>query len=152
MRAKIGLAFIALSTAACTTWPGSGVFRLFAADLNDDGFSDVVATSRTDSTVTIAFGQAGSFSAPQQLASGVFSPREISTGDFNRDGRLDLAIGSADDKIALLLASPSGFVHGGFLDLPSDTIHATASADFDGDGFLGSCRDRRQFRFHIPVG
>jgi hypothetical protein len=49
-----------------------------------------------------------SFSNPNFFATGI-EPESVSVGDFNRDGKTDLAIGNAtDDTVSILLSDGLG--------------------------------------------
>ncbi|HEU4386560.1 MAG TPA: VCBS repeat-containing protein, partial [Blastocatellia bacterium] len=81
-------------------------------DFNGDGKLDL-ATANTDplngsNTVSILLGTGtGSFGAKTDFATG-FLPVSVAVGDFNSDGKLDLAVGSAAVSI-LLNTGPIGF-------------------------------------------
>jgi len=66
------------------------------ADVNDDGRLDVMTANRSSSTVSVLAGDRahpGAFLAHQEFAAARGS-RAVVTGDFNGDGRLDVATGN----------------------------------------------------------
>lgn len=75
------------------------------------------------------------------VAAGV-SPRAAAVGDFNGDGRDDLAVANAgpaadagDDDVTILLGGPNGLVRGETLPV-RDAPNAIDGGDLDGDGDL----------------
>lgn len=109
-------------------------------DINNDGILDVFCTESFNSTVAIFLGHGsagtgdGTFLPAVHQPAGV-EPYDISTGDFNEDGRLDLAVSSGDfGGLHVLLGSASGFfpVHDVYLN--GNTCSGAAVADVDQDG------------------
>lgn len=90
------------------TMPATGIepTAIAAADLNQDGFIDlVVANSSNNLTLLMGNGD-GTFSPASNTPSTgyVGPPRGIAIGDFNGDGTLDVAVtSSGDNAIAILL-------------------------------------------------
>ena len=113
--------------------PGSQIQTIAAFDLDRDGRSDLVTTF-WDGTANVSYGTASGLSAPVHVPD---SGRTIGAGDFDHDGRLDLAFGDGADatQIVIDLATPGGFVHGGSVDAPNGAGINFAVADFNRDGF-----------------
>ncbi|MBK7877654.1 MAG: VCBS repeat-containing protein [Planctomycetes bacterium] len=106
-----------------------GVARIYAAQIDEDGFADrVLLRFGTQDVVLLLTTQSG----PITLATYPAYPTEAHVVDLNGDGHLDLRI--AADALYDYLRVPGGaFVAAGSHVLPGDSSHIV-SADFDGDG------------------
>lgn len=139
------------STAAATdlrfptgTAPGS----VEIADFNGDGKFDIVVANEQTNNVTILLGVGkGRFT---QAKGSPFPaghlPNDIAMGDFNHDGKLDLAIANHEEKhLTVLLGDGSG----GFRPAPHSPVaaevrphtHGVATGDLNGDGNLDLVTD-----------
>ena len=119
------------------TTPGS----IAVADFNGDGLLDLAVTNTGDGTVTVLEATGfGGFGTPagNPFATGK-SPKAIVTGDFNGDGKADLAIAnSGDNTITVLLGNGAG----GFTPAPGSPFSGStgsqpvslAIGDFNSDG------------------
>src|SRR5947208_5544192 len=76
-----------------------------------------------------------SFADRVNYTSGIF-PESVAVGDFNGDGKQDLAVGDgASDVVAILLGDGAGnFNRYPTLFLAGDPATAVAVGDFNGDG------------------
>ena len=123
---------------------GSSPYALAVGDFNGDGRLDLAVANVSDNTVTVLLGNGdGTFSpAPgSPLAVGV-SPLSLAAGDFNGDGKLDLAVANFGDRtVSILLGNGDGT----FAAAPGSPITTQsgqggpgfmASGDFNGDGKL----------------
>jgi len=90
---------------------GSQPSSVAVGDFNGDGVPDLAVANQEDGTVSVLLGNgSGGFSpmsgSPFSVGAGS-SPAAIVVGDFNGDGRADLAIaGSAANNVMQLLATP----------------------------------------------
>lgn len=104
------------------------------ADLNHDGFTDLVTTNIGNSTLSLLFGNGdGTFKDQVQL-NVCKEPRSLAVQDFNRDGNPDIALAcSGSDQVSILL----GRVNGRFEEGAQYPVHRTpvaiASDDLNGD-------------------
>ena len=112
------------------------------ADINGDGLPDIVVANRADSSsvnyVCLNRG-AGRFDADCQAFSHE-SATTITAADFNRDGRIDLAVPHRDGgQSRVYVAGPGGTFDAARVipfGPPNAAIRMTEAADLDGDGRL----------------
>jgi hypothetical protein len=123
---------------------GHNPVALATGDFNGDGKLDLVVVNQIDNTVSVLLGNGdGTFQAP--LTSNNFptdlSPNTVVVGDFNGDGKLDLAVGysaaSTTPVVSVLLGNGDGTFQPP-IDSPSAGIATIAlvAADFNRDGKL----------------
>lgn len=123
--------------------PIGGLLRSIAAvDLDGDAVLDLAVADEEGNRAVILKGLGGAhFGTP---ASVELEPRPsaITSGDFNGDGRVDLAVASSGPKdvapplpkvTALLRQANGSYVAGMSVDV-EDTPSAVVAADFDGNG------------------
>ena len=108
------------------------------ADLNGDGSQELIVLDSVDSNVQIFSGSAtGGFTAVYTLPVTVSAnPVAFALGDFNEDGKVDLAVISKTGVLSLLLGNgKNNFTLSQTTTIGSDAI-SIASADLDSDGHL----------------
>ena len=110
---------------------GDPYFGMTVADLDGNGYPDIVAPVATGVTVTM--NESSGFRAPQELAGrGAFA---VAAGDFNGDGLLDVATASEDGNFDVRRQGKDGeFEQLGQYATPSGAKRL-GSGDFDADGF-----------------
>ncbi|MCA8958993.1 MAG: VCBS repeat-containing protein [Planctomycetes bacterium] len=133
---------------ACPTGPGSissglfeeetipvaAAFQLRLADLNADGFDDLITGG--GSAITVALGQpTGGFAAPVQYPTPGTS-EDISLADFDGDGILDAIVPTSVGLSMWLGDGLGGFGPETLLPAPSGNIHRLEFEDLDGDGAI----------------
>lgn len=133
------------------TMPATGFVSaaIAAADLNQDGFIDLIVAN-SDNTLTLLMGNGdGTFTAASSTPStGGFTgpPLGIAVGDFNGDGAPDVAVSSSGDNGIFILLNqcaglpapqctltPKGY---GISLGPGASPGPIATADMNADGFL----------------
>ena len=81
----------------------------------------------------------GTFTSAVPYPAGTFFPLMDTIGDFDGDGRPDLAVGNADGAVYILLGNGNGTFRSGVsfkIAVPQDSPSYIAPADFDSDGVL----------------
>jgi large repetitive protein len=114
-----------------------GLFFWAVSDLNRDGTPDLIAGTQTTSSLTAWLGNAdGTFQPPLNSPdlNGYF-PSDLTAGDFNGDGKPDVAV-FAGNAIQTLLGNGDGTFEA---PIQSNVVTASVYAvtgDFNGDGKL----------------
>ena len=122
---------------------GMGADAQAVADFNGDGKPDVAVSNLLDGTVSVFLGLGnGTFQDPTVYPVGTVAglgngPRGVATGDFNGDGKQDIALAvlGAPGEVSILLGNGDGtfqkpiFSAGG----AGEGVNIT-TADFNGDG------------------
>jgi len=92
---------------AADTYPtGVFPFAVVAADFNGDGKADLALAMSMDNNIAVIPGNGnGSFTQDQEIDFQVGpEPHFVVAGDFNRDGKIDLAVAnSASNTISVLI-------------------------------------------------
>jgi hypothetical protein len=116
---------------------GGGPVSIEAADLDGDGFDDLIAVNSTTDSIDAFLNLGGRGFGPRvRYATGASSPRGVAFLDVNRDGSLDVAAANSRG------ASVSVFRNNGKGVLAAPALYTTAAgpqavcaADFDKDGW-----------------
>ena len=115
---------------------GVGPRGTVVGDFNKDGIPDIV-TATVGASVLLGNGD-GTFQPPLQVTSGV--AYAVALGDFNRDGKLDLALGEpvgAPGRVEVLLGNGDGsFRSSKMYKLGTATPYSIAVGDLNHDGRL----------------
>ncbi|PYX64731.1 MAG: hypothetical protein DMG78_30310, partial [Acidobacteria bacterium] len=106
------------------------------ADLDNDGWNDLVVVLQRFDKVQVLHNNHGTFNVVSEVTVGA-GPRELAVGDFTGDGRSDAAIlNRVSSDVSVLLAHPTAFRFR-TLDMlyPADgEVVALQVYDFNGDG------------------
>src|SRR5580704_12453411 len=127
---------------------GSSPFTLIAADLRSNGQIDLVTVNMPNGidqpgTLSVLLGNGdGTFQAHVNYSVGDF-PTGVVAGDFNNDGKIDLAIANkSDNTVSILYGNGDGsFQRQVTVDVGSEPS-AIGTGDFNGDGktdLIASC-------------
>jgi hypothetical protein len=100
-------------------------------DVNGDGRPDLIVVNQNSDNVSILLGKGnGTFAPAKQYAAG-YKPNVVTIGDFNGDGKIDLAIGN-NSKVSILLGKGDGtFTVGNSYSIPGP-VTAIAMANLRG--------------------
>jgi hypothetical protein len=88
-------------------------------------------------TASNALARTARFAAAKTTSSGILHTARVAVGDFNHDGRPDLAISSTYNQVAVFLGKGNGAFGGPTIyNLTFYVTGSVAVGDFDGDGKL----------------
>jgi hypothetical protein len=158
--AGAGTAFAALTSEGSPYAVGTDPYSLDAADFNGDGRPDVATVNGTSGDVSVFLRQPGGGFAqepgsPFAVGGG---PSAGAVGDYNGDGRPDLAVASyGSSTYSVLLRQPGGgfALQGGSPVSLAGRPQAIVAGDFDGQGGLDlavSLYDSNQVAFLFNTG
>ncbi|MFN0170758.1 MAG: FG-GAP repeat domain-containing protein [Bryobacteraceae bacterium] len=128
-----------------TLVPEQGLFTLNVADLDQDGYLDLIGNCTPSPSkggdparVVIWYGGRGGFDRKRRhVLESPGAQGTIAVGDFNRDGFLDLAASRWNQHtVSIFWNGPQGFVSNRRLDLPLVSPDDISVADLNSDGWL----------------
>lgn len=109
---------------------------LAVTDLNGDGHADLITANQNSADISVLLGIGdGTFQAAVQYRVGG-SPVSVVTADFNRDGRMDVAVAvlSSESSVAILTGMGDGtFAPPRFFGV-AGLVTSISAGDIDGDG------------------
>jgi len=142
-----------------TSYPtGLRPVGVVVADATGDGIPDLAVLNQLSVSVSLFHGGgAGAFAAAGSITAagggplgGGGNPTQIASGDFDADGRVDLAV-VAGDGFRVFLGAPGGFAPFVFTSAPGGA-RAMAVGDFDEDGLSDVALVREALLFNSQVG
>ena len=119
---------------------GHGPVSVAIADFNKDSHPDLVVANQTDGTISILLGNGdGTFATQTTIAIPVgataASPSAVTTGDFNNDGNIDIAVTDmANSRVMILLGNGDGTFQTPVPYATGTNPVALVAQDFNGDG------------------
>jgi len=130
-----------------TELPTHRAYGNSVADLNGDGFLDIVFSNYSDGTSSninsvIYWGSATGFSIDNKTELPTHHANGNSVADLNGDGFLDIVFSNAYDGTTtdinsyIYWGSASGFSNGNKTELPTHHAAGNSVTDLNGDGFL----------------
>ena len=127
-----------LGKCGVTELPSHGAWAGAVADLNGDGFDDLILGFRSDGAHTfqsafIYYGSEEGLSEKYHIRIPAPMCTALSAGDYNGDGKID-AVFLVKDNLRVFYQTSSGFEMKAYTDLEI-TGEQLASADIDGDGY-----------------
>ncbi|MEQ8850962.1 MAG: FG-GAP-like repeat-containing protein [Phycisphaerales bacterium] len=147
-----------------------GIISIVAADLDGDGFDDIVSTAGLDNRVIwfpntdgsgayelITPASISSEQTPQQALGSVGRPWSIDVEDIDGDGDLDVVSANRDDDNITLFSNDGAAVPSFVQSIGADQLgdpFAVIAADLDGDGDIdlaSASRDSDAIRWHEAV-
>jgi hypothetical protein len=115
--------------------PGNGVQAIAVADLDGKNHADLIVVQPDIGSISVFLNDGtGSFNLHTTLTSALV-PIAVTTGDFNADGHLDMAVLNDDDTVTTHLADGTGsFTQYGNYDAcgPDSNAAGVVAANFDG--------------------
>jgi hypothetical protein len=114
-----------------------------AGDFNHDGVPDLAVTNWASSSLSVFLNEGnGTFAAQVTYATGVSTysgggdhPMSVAAGDFDGDGRPDLAVANIESgTVSVFLNTGDGTFLSQVMYPVGDAPYAVVVADFDGDG------------------
>jgi hypothetical protein len=118
---------------------GTSADSVTVGDFNGDGKTDLAIANGNSSSVSVLFRNAANtgFDAKIDLTTGYYPfPISVSAGDFNGDGKVDLAVANQNNNtVSVLLRNSANTSFDSNIDIITDSLpQSVVVGDFNGDG------------------
>ncbi|MDQ3194260.1 MAG: FG-GAP-like repeat-containing protein [Bacteroidota bacterium] len=120
---------------------GEGLIQCYGAlgmDFNDDRKTDLAIVNEVSRDFRVFLNNGTNYDtmyALYPIPSGNF-PSPSEAADFNRDGKVDIAIGNAGNNVmSLFMSNGNGNFQTGIPHIAANNVRGVGVADFEGDGF-----------------
>jgi hypothetical protein len=128
-----------------------------AGDLNGDGYPDLVVPNYNSDDVSVLISNHDGTFKPAVNYSGslstIFTPTQVALGDFNGDGKLDVAISSYVIPLTVALGNGDGTFQPLKSYYPGTTDgNLLLTGDFNGDGIPDLVQDGRNGILQVFIG
>jgi len=117
---------------------GDGPLKVAVGDFNSDGSQDLVTANYNANTVTVLLGRRdGTFRTKTDFpVASHHNPQAVAVGDFNGDGKQDLAAANQAGTVSIMLGNDDG-TFGADTTYPTGaSSNSIAVSDFDNNGKL----------------
>lgn len=109
------------------------------ADMNQDGNLDLVTVTNSNDKVNVHFGDGkGSFAGAKSMPTGS-KPRSVITDDLNKDGILDMVVGTDDYGIDYFYGTGGGNFQPKKTLFADGAIWGVGTGDYDKNGYMDIC-------------
>ena len=130
-----------LSTAPVQPGPNIAVLDLKVGDVNGDGRLDLLVVTADSTTghwtLSVLLGNGNAtFAAPMIAEQGQFTYERLAIGDFNQDGKLDVAIVDSSGALNVFLGIGDGTFHSSQSFFAATNVQSLVAVDFNNDGKL----------------
>jgi len=127
--------FLAPVNYAAGPGPDNRSYAVVTADFNGDSRLDLAVTNYDSSTVSVLLGNADGTFQPARTSDTGYLPFSLAVGDFNADGKVDLATVNGYD-VSVLLGNADGTFQPPSSILIDSGAASVAVGDFNADGKL----------------
>ncbi len=118
-------------------WPGTTPSSVAIGDFNGDGIPDLVTAGWYSKRLYVLLGKKdGTFVQGQSFPQTAAYPRKLVAGDFNNDGKLDVAVADDNGSVNVLLGKGDGTFLPAISTSTGSAVSYIAVGDFNHDGKL----------------
>jgi len=104
------------------------------ADLNGDGYLDIMSYNKNNSVSCVSWGSESGYSIADKTEFPIHNARGTTISDLNSDGHMDLLFNSSESYI--YWGSTDGYSDNSITEIPVANAKGLGVADLNGDGYL----------------